>query len=98
MVTVVALLTAVVLTGNAPLDAPPLTTVSSGTCSTAGLLENSCTTAPFVAAVKRTVPVAALPPVSVDGVTETAFSDGPGGVAAFTDSSVVRGTFWIAAM
>src|SRR5262249_13714847 len=45
-----------------------------------------------------TVPVAALPPVSVDGVVDTDVSDGPAGVAALTDRFAVRGTFWIAAV
>ena len=45
-----------------------------------------------------TVPVAALPPVSRVGVTETEASDGPAGVAALTERLAVRGTLSIAAM
>src|SRR5262249_51221348 len=51
-----------------------------------------------VAPVKVIVPVAGLPPVSVAGVTDTADSDGPGGVAALTERFAVRGTFWTAAV
>src|SRR5262245_20697016 len=48
-VTVVLALTLPVVTGNAPDDAPPFTTVSAGTVTTAGLLLVSVTTAPSVA-------------------------------------------------
>ena len=58
IVTVVGALTADVLTANAPLDAPPLTTTSGGTRSTAGLLLERSTFAPSVAPVNVTVPVA----------------------------------------
>ena len=63
IVAVVVVLTAEVVTANAPLDAPPLTTVSAGTRTTAGLLLDSWTVAPSVTPVKATVPVAPLPPV-----------------------------------
>jgi len=98
IVTVVATVTGDVVTGNAPLEAPPLTTVSAGTLETAVLLENSCTTAPSVTPVNCNVPVAGLPPVRLLGVTETADKDGPAGVAAFTDRFAVRGTLPIAAV
>jgi len=45
MVTTVVVVTDLVVTGKAPLDCPPLTTVSAGTVTTAGLLLNSVTTA-----------------------------------------------------
>src|SRR3954451_2003435 len=57
IVTVRVEVTAEVLTGNAPLDAPPLISVSVGTCTTAESLVDSWTFAPSVAAVNRTVPV-----------------------------------------
>ena len=97
IVAVVGALTAVVVTANAPLDAPPLTTVSAGTW-TAGLLLESWTTAPSVARVKRTVPVAPPPPTTVVGVTDTADSCAPAGVAALTERFAVRGTLPTAAM
>ena len=86
------------LTANAPLRAPPLTTTSGGTCSTAGLLLARSTSAPSVAPVNVTVPVAELPPVRLVGTVLTLASVGPAGVAALTDRFAVRGTFWIAAM
>ena len=98
MVTVVVTLTNEVDTANVPLEAPPLTTTSVGTCTTAALLLDSWTDAPLVAPVKVTVPVAALPPVRLDGVTDTPDSDGPGGVAVLTDTFAVRGTFCTAAV
>ena len=52
------------------VEAPPLTNISDGT-PTAGLLLASWTSAPSVARVKRTVPVAALPPVTDVGATLT---------------------------
>src|SRR5262245_22883579 len=85
MVAVVVAPTAAVVTANAPLEAPPLTTASDGTWTTAGLLLASWTTAPSVAPVKATVPVAGLPPVTVDGLTDTDARDGPAGVAALTE-------------
>lgn len=85
---------ALVVTGKAPLDCLPLTTMLSGTCATAGLPLDSWTVAP----VNVIVPVAGLPPVKVDGITDTEDSDGPGGVAALTERFAVRGTFWTAAM
>jgi hypothetical protein len=96
IVTVVLALTAEVVTANAPLDAPPLTTVSAGTWTTAGSLLDSWTVAPFVTPLKATVPVAALPPVTLAGVTDTDDRDGPDGVAALTERFAVRGTFWMA--
>ena len=97
-VTVVVTLTAEVVTGNAPLDAPPFTTVSDGTWTTVGLLLDSATTAPSVASVKVTVPVAGLPPVRLEGITDTDDSDGPPGVAALTERFAERETFWIQAV
>src|SRR4051794_28265944 len=98
MVTVVFDVTGVVLTGKAAVAAPPFTTVSLGTCTTAGLLVDSRTFAPFVTPVKVTVPVAAPPPTTVVGVTDTDVSEGPAGVAWFTTRVAVRGTFAIAAV
>jgi hypothetical protein len=98
IVTVVVVVTGEVLTANAPLDARPLTTTVDGTCRTAGLLLASWTSAPSVAPVNVTVPVAALPPVSDDGVADTELSEGPAGVAALTERLAVRGTFWTAAV
>src|ERR1700750_474894 len=46
IVTVVVAARGDVVTANAPLEAPPLTKVSSGTCRTAGLLLDRSTTAP----------------------------------------------------
>src|SRR4051812_6079114 len=97
IVTVRVEVTANVLTGNAPLDAPPLTTMSAGTFTTAGSLVDSWTFAPLVAAVNRTVPVAAPPPTTVVGVTDTDESEGPAGVAWLTPSGAVRGTLGSAA-
>ena len=91
IVTVVFALTGLVVTGNAPSAWPLLTTVSAGTCTSAGLLVDSCTSAPSVAPVNLTVPVAGLPPVSVLGMTETADSDGPAGRAGLTDRFAERG-------
>lgn len=54
MVTVVVTLTPDVVTGNAALDAPPLTTTSGGTWATAGLPLDSWTFAPLVAPVNVT--------------------------------------------
>jgi hypothetical protein len=79
IVAVVPTVTAEVLTANAPLDAPPLTTVSAGTWTTAGLLLDSWTVAPFVTPVKATVSVAGLPPVTLDGITDTDDKDRPDG-------------------
>ena len=98
MVTFVVVATGDVVTAKAPDDAPPLTMVCVGTCITAGLLESNWTMAPSVTPLKVTVPVAGLPPVTLVGVTDTADSDGPGGVAAFTDRFAVRGTLPMAAV
>src|SRR5207245_5036181 len=67
MVTTVVVVTDVVVTGKAPLDCPPLTTVSAGTVTTAGLLLNRVTTAPAVTDPNLTVPVAGLPPGKMAG-------------------------------
>jgi hypothetical protein len=48
--------------------------------------------------LKATGPVAALPPVTLAGVTDTDDRDGPDGVAALTERFAVRGTFWMAAV
>ena len=56
-----------------------LTTVSCGTRAIAGLLLDSCTTAPCVIGpVKRTVPVAFWPPTMEVGTKETDESERPG--------------------
>ena len=52
----------------------------------------------MVAPVKVTVPVAELPPVRLDGVTDTDDSDGPAGVAGLTERFAERGVFWMAAV
>ena len=98
IVTVVGALTADVLTANAPLDAPPLTTTSGGTRSTAGLLLDEIDVRAVGGAGERHRPVAELPPVRLVGTVLTLASVGPAGVAALTDRFAVRGTFWIAAM
>src|SRR4051794_7689948 len=87
-----------VLTEKAALAAPPLTTRSAGTCTTAGSLVDSRTSAPSVAPLKVTVPVAAPPPTTLFGATDTDVSEGPAGVAWFTTSVAVRGTLPIAAV
>src|SRR3954470_14645990 len=91
IVTLVVADTADVLTGKVPRDWPPFTTTSCGTWATAGLLLESCTLAPSVAAVNVTVPVAEDPPVRLDGLSETADSEGPAGWAALTDRLAERG-------
>ena len=73
------LLTAFVVTGNAPLDWPPNTTVSAGTVTTVGLLLNKVTTAPSVAEPNLTVPVDGLPPATIAGLNETVDRTGRGG-------------------
>src|SRR5688500_62689 len=85
-VTLVDVETAEVARLNVPVDALALTTVSCGTRATAGLLLDSCTTAPWVMGpVNRTVPVAFCPPTIDVGTKETDDKDGPAGVAAFTE-------------
>src|SRR5437867_3280980 len=79
MVTTVGEVTAFVVTGNAPLDWPPNTTVSAGTVTTVGLLLNKVTTAPSVAERNLTVPVDGLPPATMAGVNETVDRTGRGG-------------------
>src|SRR5262249_7159789 len=100
MVTGVVALTADVVTGNAPLAWPPVTTrragprwtpVAAGTPRSAGLLLESLTTAPSVVPLTRTVPVDALPPVTLAGLTDTDVRDVPAGVAAFTERLLVLG-------
>ena len=86
IVTVVLAVTTVVETLNVPLDALALTTVSAGTLATAGLLLDSCTLAASgIGPVNVTVPVAELPPVIVEGVTDTDESELPPGVAGLTE-------------
>ena len=71
IVTGVAALTAEVARLNVLVDVLALTTVSCGTRAMAGLLLDSCTTAPWViAAVNRTVPVAFWPPTIEVGTKE----------------------------
>ena len=62
------------------------------------MLLASLTIAPSVGPVNVTVPVAALPPVSVEGIADTEVSEGPAGVAALTERFAVRGTFCTAAV
>src|SRR3954453_8395694 len=91
MVTAVAGATAEVARLNVPVEAFALTTVSCGTRATAGLLLDSCTTAPCViGAVNRTVPVAFWPPTTEVGTNEMDERDGPAGVAAFTERGWLR--------
>src|SRR4051812_8487258 len=76
-----------------------LTTVSAGTVATDVLLLDSWTTAPSgIGPVNVTLPVDEAPPVTVDGVADTAESEFPPGVAALTERFCMRGTFWIAAV
>jgi hypothetical protein len=98
MVAVVVADTAEVVTPKAPLAAPPFTSVSAGTCTTAVLLLDSWMIAPSVTPLNVIVPVVGLPPVSRDGLTDTADSDGPGGVAGLTESVAWRGVFWMEAV
>ena len=73
------------------VDVLALTTVSCGTRAIAGLLLESCTTAPcFIAPENRTVPVAFCPATIEVGTKETDESDGPAGVAGFTERLCVR--------
>jgi hypothetical protein len=69
--------TADVVTANVALAAPAATVTLAGAFATAVLLLESATTAPPAGApeVNVTVPVAPLPPVTLDGLTETADSD-----------------------
>src|SRR5215210_6423575 len=98
IVTVVVVDTGDVVTGKKPFAWPPLTTSSDGTWTTAGLLLESWTTRPSVVALNVIVPVAGLPPLSADGVTDTAVSDGPAGVAAFTWRLADRGVLPVQAV
>ena len=91
IVTGVEVLTAEVARLNVLVAVLALTTVSCGTRAMAGLLLDSWTTAPWlIAAVNRTVPVAFWPPTIEVGTKEIVESDGPAGVAAFTDRMWVR--------
>jgi hypothetical protein len=60
-----------VVTGNTPLDWPPLTTISDGTEATAGLLLVNETTAPSVTELNLMVPVDEPPPTTDDGLNVT---------------------------
>ena len=86
--TVLFAVTEDVLTVNVALDAPAAMVTLAGTVATAVLLLVSDTTAPPAGAadVKVTVPVEALPPVTLVGLSDTAFSEagGGGGVTART--------------
>src|SRR5437773_9270911 len=84
MVTTVVVVTDLVVTGKAPLDCPPLTTVSVGTVTTSGLLLNRVTTAPSVTEPNLTVPVAGLPPGTMAGVNETEERTGNPGLGGGT--------------
>ena len=89
-VTVVVAVTDVVVTGNAPLDAPPFTTVSAGTATTPGLLLARKTTAPSVTVLNVTVPVAGLPPATLVGLKVTAERVGPVAAPEFNVKVALR--------
>ena len=70
IVTDVAVVTAVVAIGKFAVSAPAATVTLAGTLATVALLLDSVTTAALAgAAVKVTVPVLALPPVTLVGLT-----------------------------
>ena len=99
MVAVVVAVTADVVTANVPVDEPPLTTVSDGTWTTAGLLLESWTDG----AVRRAGEGDRARGRAAAGQDRRGRRDGRerralGGVAALTERFAVRGTFWIAAM
>ena len=77
IVTGVALLTAAVAAVNVALVEPEATVTLAGTVAAPVLLLDNDTTAPPDGApdVNVTVPVDAVPPVTLDGLTETAESD-----------------------
>ncbi len=65
---------------NTPVNPLGATVVVAGTLATAGLLLDSETTAPFVApTLMTTVPAAAVPPSTDDGLTSIVDSDAAGG-------------------
>jgi hypothetical protein len=74
-------LTVVVVTGKVALVAPADTVTLAGTVATAMLLLESVTAAPpeGAAALRVTVPVEALPPTTLVGLSDTAESVGPSG-------------------
>ena len=71
IVTDVAVVTAVVAIGKFAVSAPAATVTLAGTLATVALLLDSVTTAPAAGAavVKVTVPVLALPPATLVGLT-----------------------------
>ena len=76
--------TALVVTGNGALIAPPATVTLTGTVAANVLLLDSETTAPPTGAgpLSVTVPVEGLPPTTLDGFTPTKLNTtaGAGGV------------------
>lgn len=83
IVTGVLVPTADVGTANVALVDPAGTVTLAGTLATAVLLLDSDTTAPPLGApeVSVTVPVEPVPPVTLDGFTETADSEAGAGAA-----------------
>jgi len=81
IVTVVFAVTEEVLTVKVVLDAPAAMVTLAGTVATAVLLLLSDTTAPPAGAaeVKVRVPVEGLPPVTLVGLSDSAFSEAGGG-------------------
>src|SRR4051794_30514637 len=99
IVTDVLDVTALVATLKVELAVLALITTSAGTVATDVLLLESWTDAPCgIGPVNLTVPVPDVPPVIVDGVTDTDVSELPPGWAGLTDRLAWRGTFWIAAV
>jgi hypothetical protein len=85
IVDVVAALTEVVVTVKFALDEPAGTVTLAGTLVAVELSLSDTTAPPLGAApLKVTVPVDELPPVTLDGLTETADSDGAGGGPSVT--------------
>src|SRR5919199_1752899 len=80
MLTAVGAVTELVVTGNVTATASAGTVTLAGTV-TAGESETSVTTAPpgGAAAFKKTVPIAELPPTTLDLSTETEERDGATG-------------------
>jgi len=90
IVTVCADVTAFVGNENPTVVAPAGTVTLAGTAATAALLLDSATTAPpaGAAALSVTVPVDALPPVTLVGWRLSSVSDGAGVTVSWTDRVV----------